>query len=435
MDQKRNIATLNIFIFIWSFVIAVFISSFFFIPPLISVFIILIGVATLVAGKESLFISVALISFGLGILRYDIKDFRESATPSVAGFVINEPEQRENTTRFVFKSDNNEKVLVNTDLYSSVAYGDKVKINGNFKEPGVIDDGIGRPFNYAKYLAKDDIYFVMNFAKVEIISSGHGSRIKSALISLKRSFVENIRKILKEPESSLLAGLLVAGKGLLPKNVLEEFQRAGIIHVVVLSGFNITIIAEFLRKWLGPPAAIAGIILFVIMTGGEATVVRAAIMVLVVFGARLLRRPYSAPRALVSAGFLMVLHNPKILVFDASFQLSFLATCGLIYIVPKVQKYLKWEVLATTIGTQLAVLPLLIYLMREISIVSLPANVLVLPFIPYVMFAGFFATLIAYISAIIATPLTYFAHIILAWILFVAHFFGSLPFATIAVPF
>ena len=86
--------------------------------------------------------------------------------------------------------------------------------------------------------------------------------------------------------------------------------------------------------------------------------------------------------------------------------------------------------MATTIGTQITVLPLLIYLTREVSIVSLPANILVLFFIPHVMFAGFFATLIAYVSPILALPLTYLAHLILSWILFIGHFLGNLPFAT-----
>src|SRR3989344_2279539 len=433
MDRSQNIGTNSILVFIWSFIFAIFVSSFFFIPPLISIFIILVGTAILAVDKRSLFLSIALISFGLGILRYDIKDFHEEVTPVSSGVVITEPEQKENTTRFVMLGDNYEKVLVSTDLYSKVSYGDKVWIEGKFSKPGIIED-----FDYATHLSKDDIYFVMNFAEVEIVSSGHGNAIKSNLLSLKQSIVNKMKNIFPEPESSLLAGLILAGKSALPKDVLEEFRRAGIIHIVVLSGYNITIIADFLKKIFGNTGSIIGILLFVVMTGGEATVVRAAIMVLVVIMAKSFHRPYSAPRALLSAGFLMVFHNPKILVFDASFQLSFLATCGLIYVVPKVAKHLEWiterfkarEIIATTIGTQITVLPFLIYLTREISTVSLPANILVLFFIPYVMFAGFFATLIAYISPILALPLTYLAPLILSWILFVGYFLGSLPFAT-----
>ncbi|OHA89994.1 MAG: hypothetical protein A2832_01760 [Candidatus Zambryskibacteria bacterium RIFCSPHIGHO2_01_FULL_44_22b] len=437
MDRSQNIGTNSILVFIWSFIFAIFVSSFFFIPPLISIFIILVGTAILAVDKRSLFLSIALISFGLGILRYDIKDFHEEVTPVSSGVVITEPEQKENTTRFVMLADNGEKVLISTDLYSKVSYGDKVKIEGKFSKPGIIED-----FDYAAYLSKDNIYFVMNFAEVEIISASaswrNGNVAKRNLLSLKQSIVNKMRSIFAEPESSLLAGLILAGKSALPKDVLEEFRRAGIIHIVVLSGYNITIIADFLKKIFGNAGSIVGILLFVLMTGGEATVVRAAIMVLVVIMAKSFHRPYSAPRALLSAGFLMVFHNPKILVFDASFQLSFLATCGLIYVVPKVAKHLEWiterfkarEIIATTIGTQITVLPFLIYLTREISIVSLPANILVLFFIPYVMFAGFFATLIAYISPILALPLTYLAHLILSWILFVGYFLGSLPFAT-----
>ena len=138
----------------------------------------------------------------------------------------------------------------------------------------------------------------------------------------------------------------------------------------------------------------------------------------------------------------MILHNPKILVFDPSFQLSFLATCALIYVVPIVEKCLsrgvltKWEearsIIATTIGTQITVLPLLIYSMREVSLVSLPANILILFFIPYAMFLGFVATLLSYISITIALPVTYLAHLILSWILFVGHFLGNLSFAVLS---
>jgi len=171
-------------------------------------------------------------------------------------------------------------------------------------------------------------------------------------------------------------------------------------------------------------------------------VVRAAIMVLTVIAAKMLGRKYSAPRALLLAGTVMLIHNPKILVFDASFQLSFLATLALIYVVPVVEKYLefiteRWELrmtVTTTIATQVTVLPLLVYSVGDFSLVSLPANVLVLLIIPYTMLLGFLAAVSAYIGALVAMPLSYLAYILLWWILGVSSFLGNLPFATIAVP-
>lgn len=456
----------RIFVFIFSFVIGVLVSSFFFIPPLVSLLILLIGTAVLIAEKiykneiagEVLLLSLALFAFSLGALRYSVKDFHEVAVPAETGVVVSEPEARENTTRFVLLADNGEKVLVSAPLYASVEYGDRIRASGKLERPGVIEseDG-GRPFDYEAYLAKDGIYHTLSFAAIEILGRGYGNPVKATLFKIKRSFVEHAQKILPEPQAGFLAGLLVAGRGTLPQDILEEFRRAGVIHIVVLSGFNITLIADFMRRVFGAlflflrwtrfaqaPAltAIAGVALFVVMTGGEATVVRSALMALTVIVAGLLGRTYSAPRALFAAGFLMLLHNPKILVFDPSFQLSFLATLGLIYLMPPIEKFFHFMttrfqlrgILSQTIATQTAVLPLLIYSMGDVSLVSLPANILTLVVVPWTMFLGFIAVLFSYLSIVVAWPVALITHLLLSWILFVSHFLGSLSFASVKIP-
>lgn len=449
MDRETNTNSVSVSIF--SFILGVLVSSFVFVTPLVSVFIIIIGSVLLIAekiwnkkiSKEVLFLSLALLSFGLGALRYSIKDFHEPLVPVSTGVVVSEPEQRENTTRFVLRSDNGEKILVSTDLYSSVQYGDKVEVKGKLQKPAIIDDGVGRPFDYEKYLSKDDIYFTMSFTEIEVLSSGHGNPVKRALFKIKRSFVRKTKEVLAEPYASLLSGLIVSGKEAMPKGILEEFRRSGVIHIVVLSGYNITIIAEFMRAvFRSATFSIAGIILFVIMTGAQATVVRAALMVLAVIFAKTFRRKFSASRALLVAAFLMLLHNPKILVFDPSFQLSFLATMALIYVVPIIDKYLKWVperwglrmIVATTLATQTTVLPFLVYSMGNFSLVSLPANILILLIIPATMLVGFISTLVAYISPIVALPFSYTTHLLLAWILGVSRYLGNLSFASITVP-
>ncbi|MEX2013405.1 MAG: ComEC/Rec2 family competence protein [Parcubacteria group bacterium] len=453
MNTNSLPAQVGILIFIFGFILGVLVSSFVFVAPLVSVLVVIIGSALLVAerilnktiSKEVLFLSLVLLSFGLGTLRYSIKDFHEPLVPVSTGVVVSEPEQRENTTRFVLRTDNGEKVLVNTGLYSPVQYGDRVEVDGKWQEPGLIDDEDGgRPFDYKKFLSKDDIHYTLSFATVEVLSGGHGNPVKRTLFTIKRSFVAKTKEILAEPYASLLSGLLVAGREAMPKDILEEFRRAGVIHIVVLSGYNITIVAEFMRTvFRSVKFSVIGIILFVIMTGAEATVVRAALMVLTVILAKTFRRKFSAPRALLAVAFLMLLQNPKILVFDPSFQLSFLATCGLIFVTPIVEKYLphvtsaKWglgTIITTTLATQVTVLPFLIYSMGDVSLVSLPANILVLLIIPATMFIGFMATLMAYASAVLALPFAYLAHLLLAWILGVSHYLGSLSFASIAVP-
>ncbi|MDB5266718.1 MAG: Competence protein ComEC [Parcubacteria group bacterium] len=446
----------GVFLFIWGFMFGVLVSSFFSISPLAACFIMLIGGAIYGADRRNILLFLFFLSFGAGIVRFDIKDFHtpepllESGIDTVItreGVVVSEPENRENDMRFVLKTDT-DKILVSTPLLTRVSYGDRARVTGKLKKPGIIESDTGRTFDYAAYLSKDDIYYTESFAKVEVLGSGQGNFLKAFLLRIKSAFTNRMNSILPEPESSLLAGLLVSGKQALPASVLDEFKRAGVVHIVVLSGYNITIIAEFfllLLGFLGSRRASVisgvGIILFTLMTGATATVVRAAVMALIVLMGKTLGRGYSMPRALLSAAFLMLVLNPKILVFDPSFQLSFLAVLALVYVEPIIKKYFvrvpeRWgmrSILSTTVATQITVLPYLVYSVGSVSVVSLVSNILILVFVPFTMLAGFFATLLAFIHPYIALPFAYVSHILLAYILFVAHTLGSLPWASIRI--
>ncbi len=454
---------INIFVFIWSFIFGILVSSFVYIAPLFSLLMLVISVAIFISqrlylGKvegEIMILVLLILAFSLGALRYAIKDFHMEEMPVFTGIVVSEPEVREKNIRFVFKSDNGEKVLVSTNLYSDIKYGDEIKIDGKLEKPGIIETSdAGRPFDYGAYLSKDDIYYTMSFAQVNVISRDNGSAVKAGLLKIKGSFVNKMKSVLVEPESSLLAGLLVSGKQALPASVIDEFKRAGVVHIVVLSGYNIMIVAEFFKRILSflslriaSSVSIFGIILFVLMTGASATVVRAAIMALIAVSGKMFGRGYSVHRALLVAGFLMLVENPKILIFDPSFQLSMLATLAMIYVSPIVETYIvKWsvlrglgeawemkQILSATISTQIFVLPFLLYSMGNVSVVSLISNILILVFIPYTMLVGFIATILTYASSIFALPFTYVSHLLLSWILSVAHLFGNLSWASINV--
>jgi len=463
---------------LWSFISGVLVSSLAQITPVFCVFLILLAGVIFVIEKvraprgasaawgmishEATLIVVALLCFGMGALRYDIKDFHEPLTPSGEGIVASEPEHRDADTRFVYQADNGKRALVSTDMYSHVEYGDQVSVSCKFKKPEIIAEDNGVVFNYPQFLSKDDIYYTCSFAKVEILAdsvsvdsrsaSGQSlelaSRLVSILLKIKSSFVQKMKAFLPEPESSLLAGLIVAGKDVLPKSVLQDFQNAGVVHIVVLSGYNITVVAEFFLVILGLLSislrkrtvfAMLGILLFVLMAGASASIVRAAIMALVVLLGKVIHRSYSAPRALLLAAALMILWNPKILVFDPSFHLSFLAMLALIYVEPLIKPHLGFitekhelrALVATTIATQLTVLPYLLYTQGSVSIVSLVSNILILGFVPITMLIGFLATLLAFVSRFLAWPLGFIAHILLAWILGVARTLGNLSWASV----
>jgi competence protein ComEC len=183
------------------------------------------------------------------------------------------------------------------------------------------------------------------------------------------------------------------------------------------------------------------ILFFAIMTGGSATVVRASIMASLVILAEVTKREYLILRVLILTGFLMVLHNPKILVFDPSFQLSFMATLGLITLSPIISKYLsfiteKWglrEIVSATLSTQIFVFPMILYMMGTLSIVAPLVNLLVLPIIPIAMFTGFFTGVFGFIFYPISIFFGFISEFLLAYVLKTVEIFSNLPFASVTI--
>ena len=380
----------------------------------------------------------------------------------VEGVIVEDPDMRTNGFRLVVLADTvvfgdvsqsisrPARVLVSTDLYPRYVYGEKIRIKGKLRQPKDFIGDTGREFNYDMYLAKDNIFYQIPFANVEKISSGHGNSIKRTVLKIKRSFIDHMEKVFSYPEAGLLSGLLLGEKSALDGKLEKDFRASGVIHVVVLSGYNVTLVADAIVRMfgflLGPVLGMIfgalGIIAFVVITGGGATVVRASLMALLVLVARITGREYDMTRALFLAGFFMVLHNPKILVFDISFQLSFLATFGLIVIAPKLENYFSWmtnklqirENFVATISTQIIVLPLLLYAIGDLSLISVPANILVLVAVPWAMFFGFIATVISFISVFWGTVFSFPAYILLSYQINVVDFLASLPFSVVTIP-
>ena len=131
------------------------------------------------------------------------------------------------------------------------------------------------------------------------------------------------------------------------------------------------------------------------------------------------------------------------MVFDTSFQLSFLSTVALIWISPIFEKkfYKIPEafglrgVVCATLSTQLFVLPLLLYKMGQVSLVGLPVNLLVLGVIPTIMFLGFITGLLSFVSGSMAFPVALATQFLLAYVIKTAEFFASLPFASVQISY
>lgn len=378
---------------------------------------------------------------------------------SAIGIVAAEPDLREKNTRLTITLGSvlvgdvavsvQEKIILSVPSYPEFSYGDEVRVSTTLQQPENIESDDGRIFEYANYLRARGIWYVGAFPKVVFVSGGHGNIIKEKLFAVKHAFTNAVNRALPEPESSLLAGLLLGSKQGLGKELLDEFNRAGVSHIVVLSGYNIAIVAETVMVMLAfLPATAAflvgslGIVLFTMLAGAGASGLRAAIMVLVALYAKKTNREFIASRALGFAVVLMLAHNPSLLVFDPSFQLSVLATIGLIFVSPIISPYLSFvperfgfrEVVSSTIATQLTVLPFLIHSTGILSLVSLPANVLILGTIPLTMLLGFVTGLFGIFSMYLSFIPGIFAYALLWYQLTVVHVSANISFGTLTLP-
>ncbi|MBK5215684.1 MAG: ComEC/Rec2 family competence protein [Candidatus Pacebacteria bacterium] len=367
----------------------------------------------------------------------------------LSGIVSEDPDIRLKNKHLNIKVDNQDaNILVFVGREEEVDYGDRVTVSGVLEEPENFTTDSGKEFNYKRYLSNKDIYFLIKNAEVEIISTGGGSRIKSLLYKIRNSFIKNINKVIPLPESGLANGLILGVKGGFDDEMNKEFIETGTIHIVALSGYNVSIVAEGVMKTfslifsqiVSIVFGIVIIILFIIMTGASATAIRAGIMATIMLLGRMTGRKYMAGRALIIAALLMISYDPRVLS-DMSFQLSFIATGGVLFLTPKVLNWFKFlpmrygfrEMVASTVAATISVLPILLHLTGVLSLVSLPANFLILLFIPIAMLLIFITGILGFISFYISIIFGYLAYLVLLYILSVIHLLGSLSFASVTI--
>ena len=353
-----------------------------------------------------------------------------------SGIIIDYPERGERQKLIIeLQPPAKGRILAQLKPYPNFNYGDLIQFEGTIKKPFSPD--------YADYLSKDGIFGVVDFPKAELIAENKTSKIKTVLFKLKEKILLSFQKVLSPQKAAFLGGITLGERAEFSKEFKEKMSKSGTTHLVALSGYNITIIGIaisaffgwFLSRRRAFLLSIAGIIGFVLMTGAEASVVRAAIMGGIALFAKESGRVHSMRNAVSVAAFLMILVNPKILRFDLGFQLSFLALLGIVYLSPAIQKFFKikeeksflgWrENFLTTASAQLAVAPLLIMNFSQFSFTSLLANVLILEAVPLTMFLGFLIGAAGFLFMPMAMILGWLAGLFLAYELAVIDIFSK----------
>lgn len=282
---------------------------------------------------------------------------------------------------------------------------------------------------------------------VEIIdSSTPPLSLKRELLGFRNFWAEQIKTIVPQPESQLINGLILGIRNELPQQLRDNLSRSGTTHIIALSGFNITIVIlfmvsllKFLPRKISLIASGIGILAFIVMTGLASSVVRAASMGWLLLLASIWGRRIHLGATLSLASATMVFINPFALQYDIGFQLSVVATAGLVFLGPIVQKLFAWipwslvgDTLATTLSATIATLPLTTYYFGGISIVGLITNLLVVPLVPFCMAGGALALLIGWLQPW-TYPLIVLFYLPTTLLLKIVNFWGDQPWSYLQV--
>lgn len=358
-------------------------------------------------GLRPRLVSISLLVFCLLLIFIRAKSldgkFTDGQSVEVQGLVISEPK--------VFSKEQEinlggaKVVLLNTE--NEVLYGDSLKAKGFYKDGKIYSDNF-------EITSSDFIFF----------------RFRSQML-------EFFRSNLPEPHASLVAGMVLGVKSYGNFEFTNKLRLTGTSHVVVASGMNVVLISFFLievsllvlsrRKAL--LLAVIGIWIYVLLAGFEAPLIRAAIMTTISVIAARQGKMTQTIRVLIITALVMLLINPY-WVSDVGFQLSFMATLGLILFEAKVSNKLKIvpafvrSGFSTSFSAQIGVAPVLFVTFGFISIVGLIVNPLVLWTVPYITIGGMIAGSIGVISEPLGRLGLYLIYPLTSWFIFVVNIFS-----------
>ena len=424
---------------------------------------------------KKLLLTSALLMLALlgGIVRYQstipvvnenyVRFYNDKTAVELKGIVSQSPDVRDKSTH-LFLSNIELKtaggwkklqgtVLIFVPRFPVYNYGDELLVKGKLQTPQALDD-----FDYPGYLANQGIYSTMLSPQTALIGTGKGFRPLAWVYALRNRLSQAMAATIPEPQASLAQGMILGIRGNITPELQNAFIDSGTMHILVISGSQFNIVAGILvatgiwlfgkRRYFYIWLALAAIWIYALLTGMSPPVIRSAIMVSIFLCADLLGRQRSAITAIGFAAAVMAAITPQILG-DASFQLTFMSTLGMVVIAPRLQGWGKniianklgeggfivatanWiaDSLFVTLGVTIAIWPLLVSYFGIFSVVSPLATLLVLPALPYLLFSGTLAAVIGVFVLAAGQILGWLAWLSAGYMLAVINGFAHLSFS------
>jgi competence protein ComEC len=382
-------------------------------------FLIILGIK----GKWGL-IMVVIVAFSL--IYFRVQDLYEregiilssvesliSSSDSVEGSISKGPIRKLGENEYIVKLDleNSPNLLLRTSIWDNYKYGMRCTLRGDFKEPESFDE-----FDYKTYLRRKNVFFILESGYAKCLD-GDLNNIQQIIYGVRDMFVGYVDSNLNDPEASLLVGILVGEQRLFEDSFSESLRVSGTTHIIAASGYNVNILVlvveGLLARWIKPNLrtliSLIFVWVFVVFSGASPSIVRAAIMVSLILISSRFEIGVSIHQVLLLCIAIYSYYNPYI-IYDLSFQLSFVSTASLIYLLPVLEKLFfflsTWlrALLLPTLACTISTAPIILYSFGSLSLIGLISNMVILPVLEITMGTAIIALSINLISNGLAKP-------------------------------
>lgn len=366
----------------------------------------------------------AVIFLRIFIYSINVKTFPEGKTVTFETQVLNQPKISPRGQQVNLDLPNSQRVIVRLSLKPLINYGDKVRIQGSIE--------------YFEAKNGNKVAF-MNYPDLVIVKRESATNL---IYIVRKNIISFFNSYLSPSQSSLMLGIVFGIKQEMPNGFYDNLKKTGLLHVIAASGMNITMVGGyfasffsfFLRRQIALIFSILGILFYALLAGLEPSIVRASVMGILVFGAQIIGRQSLSFLSLFLAGFFMLIINPS-LIFDIGFQLSFMATFGLIcfsplfYLSSKLKSLIKKSIIGTdfitTITAQIFTLPILLINFGSYSIISVIVNGLLLWTVPILMIIGGLSSIFSFVFEPLGNLILYLSLPLLIYFEAIVNLFGS----------
>ncbi len=343
-----------------------------------------------------------------------------------SGVIVSEPAYGKSSQSFTVRMEGTcrGETRVITDPSLLFKYGDLLTLQGAALPP---------------ISERDPAVFL--YPKISVIGEHHGSAVRETLLGLKQKFIDSLKPYLSSDEAALAEGFTLGERTDFSPELTQAMSSSGVTHLVALSGYNIAVlvfaVSALLTGFLGRRARFwvitAFILLFVVMVGAAASILRAAIMGFLALLAKETGRLYGMRNALTGTALMMALFEPGIL-FTMGFILTFASLLGIIFLKEPLASLFKkrgaestgifLDGMTTTVGAQLAVLPVIASAFGSFSLTAFLANIILVPLMPLTMFFSFLLGFFGMFASAIGVFIGWAVSLIIGFELFVIRFFA-----------